>query len=80
VRARQIIARQSGHLARMLDGLLDVSRITRGKIVLQLRPLNLALLERALVALASRRPLDPYAITVESEPVWPTRTRRAWTR
>jgi len=32
MRARQIIERQVGHKARLLDDLLDVSRITRGKI------------------------------------------------
>jgi signal transduction histidine kinase/ActR/RegA family two-component response regulator len=31
----EMIGRQSGHMTRLLDGLLDVSRITRGKIVLE---------------------------------------------
>ena len=31
----EMIARQSTHMTRLLDGLLDVSRITRGKIVLE---------------------------------------------
>lgn len=31
----EMIARQSAHMTRLLDGLLDVSRITRGKIVLE---------------------------------------------
>ena len=34
-RAKQIIQRQVGHLSRIVDDLLDVTRITRGKIDLQ---------------------------------------------
>jgi signal transduction histidine kinase/CheY-like chemotaxis protein len=34
-RLSEMIGRQSGHMTRLLDSLLDVSRITRGKIVLQ---------------------------------------------
>lgn len=39
--ARDIIERQVGHLTRLVDDLLDVSRITRGKIVLQKERLGL---------------------------------------
>jgi PAS domain S-box-containing protein len=34
-RAREIIHRQTGHLSRLVDDLLDVTRISRGKIELQ---------------------------------------------
>jgi len=34
-RARQMMARQLGHLVRMVDDLLDISRITLGKVTLQ---------------------------------------------
>ena len=37
-----IIQRQSSHLSRMVDDLLDVSRITQGKIVLHTEPVNLS--------------------------------------
>ena len=40
-RQRGIIDRQVTHMARLLDDLLDVSRITRGKITLQKQPLVL---------------------------------------
>ena len=33
-RAREIIARQNAHLAHLVDDLLDVARVTSGKIVL----------------------------------------------
>jgi CheY-like chemotaxis protein len=39
--ARDVIARQLGQLTRLVDDLLDVSRITRGKITLLLTPLEL---------------------------------------
>ncbi|HEX5458543.1 MAG TPA: ATP-binding protein [Steroidobacteraceae bacterium] len=37
-----IVKRQSSHLSRMVDDLLDVSRITQGRINLQQEPINLA--------------------------------------
>ena len=37
----EVISRQVGHLTRLVDDLLDVSRITRGKIELRLEPLDL---------------------------------------
>ena len=39
-RARGIIERQTLHLARIIDDLLDVSRIARGKVVLRREPLD----------------------------------------
>jgi CheY-like chemotaxis protein/two-component sensor histidine kinase len=41
-RERSIIGRQVQHLTRLVDDLLDVSRIARGKIELQREPINLA--------------------------------------
>lgn len=40
-RQRDIIERQVTHMAHLLDDLLDVSRITRGKIVLKREPVHL---------------------------------------
>lgn len=37
----RLIERQSRHLTRLVDDLLDLSRVTAGKIVLQRRPVNL---------------------------------------
>lgn len=50
-----ILKRQSRHLSRLVDDLLDVSRITRGLVELQLQPTNLA--EVIGVALESVEPL-----------------------
>jgi signal transduction histidine kinase len=41
VRQREVIMRQTRHLVRMVDDLLDVSRVTLGKIILQRRPVDL---------------------------------------
>jgi signal transduction histidine kinase len=45
-RAREVIARQVGHLARMVDDLLDVSRMARGSIELRRTRVDLAELVR----------------------------------
>ncbi|MFL5373208.1 MAG: ATP-binding protein [Myxococcales bacterium] len=48
---RGVIERQSRHLARLVDDLLDVARVTSGKVVLQRTPLDVdELLRRCLQA------------------------------
>jgi two-component system, sensor histidine kinase len=39
--AREVIRRQTGQLTRLVDDLLDVARVTQGKIDLKRRPVNL---------------------------------------
>jgi PAS domain S-box-containing protein len=47
--AREVIRRQAQHLTRLVDDLLDVSRVTRGKIQLRTEPVELtAVLARAV--------------------------------
>src|SRR6201999_2332652 len=41
-RLRSVVARQTRHLARLVDDLLDVSRITRGEIQMRKAVLDLA--------------------------------------
>jgi PAS domain S-box-containing protein len=49
--AREVIERQVAHLSRLVDDLLDVGRITRGKITLQQERIDLAdVVSRALEA------------------------------
>ena len=48
-RAQNVISRQSGQLARLVDDLLDVTRISRNKIQLQRGPLDLNELVRRTV-------------------------------
>ena len=50
---RAIVARQARHLTRLVDDLLDVSRVTSGKIVLQRTALDLSELMRRAVASVS---------------------------
>mgnify|MGYP002146325814 CR=1 FL=1 len=54
-RARAIIERQGRHLGRLVDDLLDVARVTSGKIVLRRRPLDLSeLVARSLQGFDAR--------------------------
>ena len=48
-RVREIIGRQISHLARLVDDLLDVGRLTAGRITLNHKPLDLAQCARACV-------------------------------
>ncbi|MCA1609426.1 MAG: PAS domain S-box protein [Acidobacteria bacterium] len=40
--SREVISRQATHLTRIVDDLLDVSRITQGKVTLRTQPIELA--------------------------------------
>ncbi len=54
-RMRTIIHRQSRHLTRLVDDLLDVSRITRGKVMLRREPIDLRpVLEQVLSLMKPR--------------------------
>ena len=59
---RDIIRRQNEHLARLVDDLLDVSRITSGKISLRCRSIDLADLARR-----AARAVEPSARAQEHE-------------
>jgi signal transduction histidine kinase/CheY-like chemotaxis protein len=71
--ARTMMARQVGHMARIIDELLDVSRILRGRI--ELRPERLDVGRLARTVLEDQRPaLDRAGLTLEADlpelPVW----------
>jgi PAS domain S-box-containing protein len=72
-RSRNVIDRQITHLTRLVDDLLDVSRITRGKITLQKEPLELARLLTDVVE-SSRSLIDARRHTFEvvfpDKPLW----------
>jgi len=63
-RASAIIARQTTHLTRLVDDLLDVSRITMGTIQLRLETLDLAEVARGAVEVV-RSQLDAAGLTLE---------------
>ncbi|HSV45543.1 MAG TPA: response regulator [Ramlibacter sp.] len=53
--ARDVISRQADHMARLIDDLLDVSRIVQGKVVVKPEKLNLrTLVERSVESSAPR--------------------------
>ncbi|WP_373991943.1 ATP-binding protein [Duganella sp. BuS-21] len=67
---RAVMRRQVDHLRRMVDDLLDVSRVTSGKLELDARPVNLAEVVRHAVASASEaqvRLLAPTAVWVNGD-------------
>jgi signal transduction histidine kinase/CheY-like chemotaxis protein len=70
-RAHAVIARQVDHLRRLVDDLLDVGRVTTGKIDLSRRPLDVAALVDGLMAAwrVSGR-FAEHAVTVATAPVW----------
>ncbi len=65
-----IIGRQTGHLARLVDDLLDVARATSGKVDLQRRTVELhALAGRCLDALAQAGRTERHDVGLEGGPV-----------
>ncbi|HVN29247.1 MAG TPA: response regulator, partial [Candidatus Binataceae bacterium] len=52
-RERAIIARQANHLARLVDDLLDISRIKRGNVELKKEPLEIATVVAKAIEMAS---------------------------
>jgi len=70
-RVRDIIAGQVGQLARLVDDLLDVTRITAGKITLHLKRMDLSLLvSKALDAVHSTGATGGHAIVLKGSPAW----------
>jgi signal transduction histidine kinase len=70
-RARAIIDRQVQHLSRLVDDLLDVSRVTTGKVLLTREPLDLAgLVAGAMSTWRAARRFDRHDVSSELCPVW----------
>ena len=69
LRARSIIGRQVHHLARLVDDLLDVSRVITGKIALDRCAIDFAeLVHRAEAVCGERR--HGQQLEVSAQPVW----------
>jgi PAS domain S-box-containing protein len=72
-RAREMMARQVQHLVRLVDDLLDVSRIMRGKIELRKERVELhKVVERAVETAHPALDAQGHALTVSlpPEPIW----------
>lgn len=72
-RMRQILRRQLGHLGRLVDDLLDISRIEQGKMVLRTERLDLAeLVEEVAESHRAQAEAAGLALRAEvpGEPVW----------
>jgi PAS domain S-box-containing protein len=69
VHAREIIARQTQHLGRLVDDLLDVSRALSGKISLRREVVDVAaVVERALAAVKSTEATASRELSLEARP------------
>jgi PAS domain S-box-containing protein len=79
-RARDVIDRQARHLTRLVDDLLDVGRITTGKIVLRREPLDFRDVVRAAVevfapAIAAKGQTFDMAVADQAMPMTGDATR-----
>ena len=70
-RLRYIMGRQSVHLARLVDDLLDIGRLTAGRVALYRRPMDLADCARDCVGtLRFREEYATRKISLQTESVW----------
>ena len=71
VRAHTIIERQSNHLSHIVDDLLDLSRMSMGRITLEKQPLDLAAVVHASIdTLHAAGRVGTCDIGIEAESVW----------
>ena len=71
VHASEIIGRQTRHLSRVVDDLLDLSRVMTGKIALDRRPVELAeAVRHCLATLKAAAPESRHKVVLKAELVW----------
>ena len=69
--ARGILARQTLHLSRLMDDLLDIGRVMSAKIVLDRKPTDLyEVAESAVGTLRESGKLERHVVTLEGAPAW----------
>jgi CheY-like chemotaxis protein len=80
--ARDVISRQADHMARLIDDLLDVSRIVQGKVVVKPESLGLAsLVERSAEATMPKiEARSQQVLELPDEPIVVDGDRCAWRR
>jgi len=70
-KAQEVIARQVRQLGRLVDDLLDVGRVTTGKITLVRVPVDLAeTVQRCVAGLMPPGEAPHHTVTVRAEPTW----------
>jgi K+-sensing histidine kinase KdpD/CheY-like chemotaxis protein len=70
-RSRMIIHRQTEQLSRLVDDLLDVARVTTGKITLALEPLDLgAIVQQCIGTLREAGRLERHRVEVDVDHIW----------
>jgi len=70
-KARVVIGRQVAQLSRLVDDLLDVGRVTTGKIILHLVQVDLAeVAQRCVAGFMPPGEASHHTITVRTEPTW----------
>jgi PAS domain S-box-containing protein len=67
--AQDIMERQVSHMVRLIDDLLDVSRITRGKLELRREPVELSAVVDLALETARPHLAQPITIKLPSEPI-----------
>jgi PAS domain S-box-containing protein len=71
VHSREVITRQVAHLRELMDDLLDVGRVTTGKIILSFKPVDLGkLAQQGWAILESTGAFARHEAKLETEPVW----------
>jgi PAS domain S-box-containing protein len=69
--ARGILARQTLHLSRLMDDLLDIGRVMSSNIVLDRKPTDLyEVTESAVATLRESGRLERHVVTFEGAPAW----------
>jgi signal transduction histidine kinase/ActR/RegA family two-component response regulator len=69
--ARDVISRQVQHLSRVVDDLLDLSRVMTGKIVLEFAPVDLAqAAANCLSAMRAAGRTGEHELRIDLEPAW----------
>ncbi len=68
--AREIIQRQTSHMARLVDDLLDVGRVVTGKIDLDLQPMDLAEFARSFIVALVAGHDSGNQVDITAESVW----------
>lgn len=70
-RAKLILHRQTRHLTRIVDDLLDLSRVMSGKIPLLRKPIDFGkLVETCLETMSAAGRMENYVIRLHTEPAW----------